>query len=82
MKSFEYEDDNEEDIDVADENFCQARAELQEQRRGSQRYKDRVKNMRVQSQETYMREGNRNTCADAEDEDEFEIFDRAQGDTA
>jgi hypothetical protein len=54
MKSFEYgeeNDDNEEDEvgDIADENCVETEANIMVNKRGSQRYKDRVKTLRVQS---------------------------------
>lgn len=54
MKSFEYDedqDDHEEDEvgDIADENCVEAESQIMVNKRSSQRYKDRVKTLRVQS---------------------------------
>lgn len=107
MKNFDFDDDEQVDeaevgLDVADENFAQVKTEnaiISEPedgtnyRRGSQKYKDRVTNLRLQSKESYQRENmafvgptyftqvnvekNKNNQNEDEHDDEFEIFERA-----
>ena len=80
MKSFEYDDDNEMDedfiLDVAEETLPIIQNNDNNPRRTSQRFKDRVKSLRVQSQETCAREGNPGLCKSDGGDDIYELTDR------
>lgn len=74
-------------LDVGDENCAQTNEHCK--RSSSQRYKDRVNKLRQQSKETYQREQiaflgpsyftqvENNKLSDHEEDDEFDIFERA-----
>ena len=82
--------DDEVEVDVADEKEQSHQGVAVTEptyRRGSQRYKDRVHTMRLQSQETYQRENMGATYfsemqferkQDSSDEEDLEIFTRVQ----